>query len=185
MTFFTKKGDDGTTCAFDCDLRFSKSSIIAEALGAVDEINSYLGIIKTAKDSLMSETVVNKSLLEIVEEIQQNLFIVQAEISGAEKNVTIDKVADIEDIINSIEKIIPPIRNFIVAGGTNLSALFDFARTLARRAERVVVSAKEEEMVKINGSTLAYLNRLSSLLYALARLSCHLSGINEGFPTYS
>ena len=78
----------------------------------------------------------------------------------------------------------PPIKSFFISGATELSATFDFARTLARRAERRVVEAMEEGEIIMSDGTLAYLNRLSSLLYALARFTNHKFGIKEESPNY-
>ena len=91
---------------------------------------------------------------------------------------------EVEKLVDAIEKELPLIKTFFISGGTELAALFDVARTLARRAERRVVAVKEESKARIGADTLAYLNRLSSLLYALARLSNHLAGISEEPPTY-
>ena len=83
----------------------------------------------------------------------------------------------------SIEKQLPPIKTFFVSGGTELASLFDFSRTLARRAERRVVEVSEKDG-GVSEWTLSYLNRLSSLLYALARISNYYAGINEEIPNY-
>lgn len=174
---YTGKGDGGTTQTFGCcDQRISKSSAITEALGALDETNSFLGVVKV---NTQEET-----LATTLSGVQQNLFIVQAEIAGANKHIAPEKVREIEDIINAIEAELPPIKTFFVPGGTELAALLDFARTLARRAERRVVHADEEGKITIGKDTLAYLNRLSSLLYALARQVNHKSGITEEPPAY-
>lgn len=180
---YTRKGDKGDTSVFGCDQRFSKSSIIAEALGSLDEVNSFLGVCKV-KSVGMDVSVKDKKLSDILEEIQQNLFIVQAEIAGASKTIEFDKVEEAESIVDEIEKQLPPVKTFFVSGGEQVAAMVDFARTLARRAERRVVAAKEEGKVEVDGDTLAYLNRLSSLLYALARLINLKSGITEQSPTY-
>ena len=174
---YTRKGDDGTTSTFGCNQRLSKSSAIAEALGTLDEVNSFLGVIKTHKDA-------PSSLAETMNNVQHNLFIVQAEVAGSDKHITEEKVRELEAIINGIEKELPPIKNFFVSGGTELAALLDFSRTLARRAERRVVEVHEEKLRVIHKDTLAYLNRLSSLLYALARISNHKAGIAEQVPHY-
>jgi len=173
---YTKKGDDGKTSAYHCDQRFSKSSVIAEALGSLDEINSFLGIIKSkTKDN---------NLQLIINNIQENLFIIQAEVAGAEKTIIEEKINEAEDLIANIEREIPPITSFIIPGVSIESAELDFARTLVRKTERRVVAVMEESLVKVSPNSLAYLNRLSSLLYALARLSAHKSGINESAPSY-
>jgi len=77
-----------------------------------------------------------------------------------------------------------PIKTFFISGATEIGATFDFARTLARKAERRVIAAKEEGKVKVSDDTLAYLNRLSSLLYALARIGSHQEGEAELKPDY-
>jgi cob(I)alamin adenosyltransferase len=171
---FTGKGDDGNTSLFGCcDQRISKSSAVAEALGAVDEVNSLLGVAKMAA---------NEKVAEILDQIQHDLFIVQAELAGAKKEIVREKIVVLENIIQEIEQELPPIKTFFVAGGTPLAAQLDHARAVARRAERRVVKVSEER--EIAAATLAYLNRLSSILYALARLENHKSGINEEPPRY-
>lgn len=173
---YTGKGDNGTTTAFACDQRFSKSSVIAEALGTLDEVNSFLGIVKVNQKAV--------EIVDVINNIQQNLFIVQAEVAGADKHIVQEKVAEIETIVNMIELELPPIKSFFVSGGTELAAMLDFARTLSRRAERRVVGVVDEGVVIVGKETLAYLNRLSSLLYALARQVNHKSGITEVPPRY-
>ncbi len=180
---FTRKGDTGTTKTFGCDQRVSKSSAIAEALGAMDEINSFLGLCKVnigATHMLVDGTASSK----IVHQVQQNLFIVQAELAGADKKISEEKVKEMEVLITVIEKELPPIKTFFISGGTELASLFDVARTIARRAERRVVLVKEEGTREMDANTLAYLNRLSSLLYALARLSNYRAGVSEEPPSY-
>lgn len=180
---YTRKGDEGDTSIFGCDQRFSKSSAIAEALGTLDEINSFLGVCKMkAKETNI--TVDEKPLVSILENVQQNLFVVQAEVAGANKTTGEVRVKEAEAVTDAIEKELPPIKSFLVSGGTELAAMFDFARTLARRAERRVVGVHEEGIVAVEQHTLAYLNRLSSLLYAMARLVNHKSGITEKPPHY-
>ena len=172
---YTRKGDLGTTKTFGCDQRISKSSAVAEALGSLDEINSLLGLLKVKTDP---ETA------KILATAQQNLFTIQAEVAGADKRIGEEKVKEAETIIDNIEKELPPIKTFFVSGGTEMAALCDFARTIARRAERRVVGVVDEGKVMVSPQALSYLNRLSSLLYALARLSNHKSGITEEPPSY-
>jgi cob(I)alamin adenosyltransferase len=95
-----------------------------------------------------------------------------------------EKIIEIEKIIDSIEKELPPIKTFFISGGTELAALFDIARTISRRAERRVVAVADEGKIEIKASTKSYLNRLSSLLYAFARLANHKAGIKEQSPDY-
>ena len=186
---YTGKGDGGTTKTFGaCDQRISKSSVITEALGSLDEVNSFLGVVKVNARSYEVLVPVGggeeKMLGEIIDRVQQNLFTVQAEVAGADKHIAEEKVREAESIINTVEAELPPIKTFFVSGGTELAALLDFSRTLARRAERRVVGVHEEGKVVVGKDTLAYLNRLSSLLYALARHTNHKSGITEEPPTY-
>lgn len=173
---YTGKGDNGTTSAFGCNQRFSKSSAIAEALGTLDEVNSFLGVVKMNTHA--------GDVANILADVQQNLFTIQAEVAGAEKHTSEAKVRELENIINAIEAELPPIKTFFVSGGTELASLLDFARTLSRRAERRVVGVADEGVTKVGKDTLAYLNRLSSLLYALARQTNYKSGITEESPKY-
>jgi len=180
---YTKNGDEGKTKIFACNQSLSKSSVVAEALGTLDEVNSFLGVCKSKSKDFFK--VQEKTVDKIIHETQENLFIIQAEVAGADKTISEEKILEMESLINEIEKKLSPIKTFLISGSTELSALFDFARTLARRTERRVVAVNEEGLVKIDKNTLAYLNRLSSLLYALARLSATESGLKEESPKYS
>jgi cob(I)alamin adenosyltransferase len=188
MSLYTGKGDGGTTKAFDSKERIPKSSPLPECLGTLDEVNSFIGLAKVrAKQVQDSGVMVGKrtyTISQILRGVQETLFIIQAEVAGAKKKTPKKKVTDVEDIIHAIEKEIPPIVSFSIAGGTELSAFLDVARTMARRAERRVVGVNEAGLRKVSAPTLAYLNRLSSLLFALARLSNHKSGIKEENPSY-
>ena len=210
---YTRKGDNGTTGLFSakggpasgwgCDQRISKSSAIAEALGSMDEINSFLGLVKVKATILKVTFTLDTGeikLSETIDRIQQDLFIIQAELAGADKTIVEEKVKWLEEIIDGIEKMLPPIKTFFVSGGTELASLCDIARTIARRAERRVVGVAEEQKAKtttpdsaestppqqggVQPQTLAYLNRLSSVLYAFARASNHVAGITEEAPRY-
>ncbi len=192
---YTRKGDDGTTKTFACDQRISKSSAIAEALGSLDEINSFLGLCKLNAQKKKLKLPDGTSAEQIVHNIQKNLFIIQAEIAGSEISIEERKVKEIEKIIDDIEKELLPIKSFFISGGTELATLFDISRTIARRAERRVIevcepafakaSAGKEGKINISDFSKAYLNRLSSLLYALARLTNHKFGITEESPDYT
>ncbi len=183
---YTRKGDGGTTKTLKQKPgeRVSKASCTTEALGALDELNSFLGLCKV-KAKNRKYKIENKTLSEIVNQTQQNLFIVQAELAGADKTIKPSKVGEIETLVDNIEKEMPPIKTFFVSGGTELAAYFDVARTLARRAERAVIRAMETGKVSMGDHTKAYLNRLSSLCYALARYANFKSGVKEEPPTYS
>ncbi len=181
---YTGKGDGGTTTIFGCKQRISKNSSRVEALGALDELNSLLGISKVLSRKC-DWKIEGETPEQMMESIQQNLFIIQAELAGAEKTLTEEKLRKAEKIIGAIEKEIPPLTSFSISGGTELSASFDYARAVSRRAERRVILAIEEEQVTMGKFSRAYLNRLSSLLFALARVSNTKSGISEKKPSYS
>lgn len=175
---YTGKGDKGTTTTFGCDQqRISKSSELPEALGALDELNAYLGFVRTQSKK---EPRIAKALRDA----QETLFIIQAETAGADKKVKSDAVQHIEKTVNDIEKEIPRLKGFSIAGGTELSALLDVARTLARRAERRLVAVTDARLRELTPETKAYMNRLSSLLFALARLANHLASVSEETPRY-
>lgn len=175
IMLYTGKGDDGKTNLFHCDQRLSKSSAIAEALGPLDEINSFLGWCKLRSPKKVASQLTT---------VQDNLFSIQAEVAGAEKFVTTSDVVELESWIADIERGLPEIKTFIISGGSELSTMFDFARTVARRAERRVVSVFEAKEVTLKPETLAYLNRLSSFLYALAREANREAGVEEEGPVY-
>ncbi len=177
---FTRKGDDGTSGLFGTPERFPKDAMIFEALGAVDELNSLLGVcfsrakIIRNKNSLMLGGIVRRA--------QENLFIVQAELAGAQKTLSKSHVDRLERDIAEIEGHIENPHSFIIPGATELSALFDYARAVSRRAERHVVAARGVRPVSAH--TYQYLNRLSSLLYVLARYAALKKGTKEDAPSY-
>ena len=185
---YTRKGDKGTTKFFDTKsgIRISKNSCTTEVLGFLDELNSFIGLCKVKSE--VSGIVVGSKKVpmgEMLENIQQNLFIVQAEVAGdKEKKITEGKITEMEQTIDSIEKEIPPITSFTVVGGMELSAFLDVARTIARRTERALIGACESGEREICDSTRAYMKRLSSLLFAFARLVNFKAGIKEKSPTY-
>lgn len=189
MVLYTRKGDKGTTKVLDSRERFSKGSELAEALGSLDELNSFVGLAK-AKSREAGVSVpcgVKKHILlpDALEEIQQNLFIVQAQLAGAkDKKFSKAKVTRVERYTDGIEGVIPPITGFSIAGGTELSALLDVTRTMARRAERRVIGVRETGIRKLPAATMQYLNRLSSYLFALARLVNFENNISEQRPHY-
>lgn len=126
----------------------------------------------------------DKRIADTVRDVQEVLFIIQAGVAGADKRVGEDAVKEMEDMVNGIEKEIPPLKGFSIAGGTELSALLDVARTLARKAERRLIAAHDAGACALPPESKAYMNRLSSLLFALARLANHRAGITEENPRY-
>ncbi len=190
---YTGKGDGGTTKTFDAapGARISKASEMPEALGTLDELNSFIGLAKVLaehgpdpKVPLDSQGKRMRLTSAVLADIQEILFIVQAEVAGAPKRVGKPKVTQTETIINTLETQMPPITTFTVAGGTELSATLDVARTLARRAERRVIAVEELGLRRIAPATKAYLNRLSSLLFALARYANQEAGLVRQSPKY-
>lgn len=186
---YTGKGDKGTTTLYHCNQqRISKSANIIEALGALDELNAYLGVVKVHSDNKKLKLLINKknfSYVSLVDEIQQMLFVIQAELAGSDMSVKEKDLKKCELIINTISLKLPPLNAFTISGRSLINAELDFARTLARRAERRVIAVEEEGMKKMNLNTIAYLNRLSSVLFALSRYSNCLLSIPEEHPTYN
>lgn len=183
---YTRKGDTGTTKTLNKkpSERVSKASCQTEALGVLDELNSFLGLCKVKAESL-AWRVDGKIAFEIIGDVQQNLFIIQAETAGAKgKTIKPSKVGEIEIMADEMENLMPPIKSFFVSGGSEQAALFDVARTLTRRAERAAISAIESGEISIGEHTRAYLNRLSSLFFALARFTNFKAGVKEESPRY-
>lgn len=186
---YTGYGDKGTTTLYDCKQgRISKSAILIEALGSVDELNAYLGVVKVlAETEKISIKLTKKNIpySQIIEDIQQTLFVIQAEIAGSKMAVSKKELNKIENIIAKVSEILPPIKNFTISGGSLLSASLDYARTLARKTERRIISVVDAGDKEINKNTLAYLNRLSSVLFALSRYVNYFFSIKENHPKYN
>lgn len=177
--FYTGKGDKGLS-----DVgrkKISKTHSVMDALGDLDELNSLVGLVR-AKNR-------NGEARKILREVQEALFIIQANVSISEfggkysapefKNA---RIKEMEKTIDALEKKIKPERGFIISGESGDSAWLDFARTVARRAERSIL--KYDRGRKLNASIHAYLNRLSSLLFALARWASKKAGKKENHPSY-
>ncbi|ETB63947.1 TPA: cob(I)yrinic acid a,c-diamide adenosyltransferase [Candidatus Nomurabacteria bacterium] len=186
---YTGYGDNGTTTLYDCKQhRISKSSILIEALGAVDELNAYMGIIKVlSKDeNFYIELEIKKKYFDkIIDDIQQNLFVIQAELGGSKMTVSKEELNMVERVVAKISDELPPIKSFTISGGSLLSSSLDFGRTLARRAERRIVAVVDEGSRDIGEETISYMNRLSTILFALSRYSNHLLSIKEEHPDYN
>jgi len=173
MKIYTKTGDDGTT-GLQGGKRVSKSNPRIIAYGAVDEINSSLGIILSGK--------IDNDLRKILEQIQTELFVVGADLSNPDQNdkknrVTLEMVISLENKIDQLEKEVSQITNFILPGGHPVAALIHSTRTISRRAETLVVFLSEKE--NINENCLKYVNRLSDLLFVIARTINKRNGIND------
>lgn len=179
---YTRKGDDGTTGLWGSKKRLPKDHLILETLGSLDELNAYLGVCKVYAKNFTHHLHNTKILIEILEKVQQHLFILQAEIAGADKTITQDIVDETELIIDTLEKKLPPIKTFFLSGGSDLSTHLDYARTLSRKTERRIISLQSD--VSLSNESKAYINRLSSLLYILTRFVNHTTESEEIPPSY-
>jgi len=158
MAIYTKVGDRGTTSLFlKKPTPVSKDSVRVKAIGAVDEANSYLGVIVSEKTEL------KKSMSEV----QKNLFMIGSILAGAKLRFSKTKTKKLERAIDKLEGALPVLKNFILPGGGKAGAKLFFARALVRRAERAVVSLNLVEEVK--PEIKVYLNRLSDYLFMVAR----------------
>ena len=174
MKIYTKTGDKGETGLFGSD-RVSKDSKRIEAYGTVDELNSVLGIVRSLKPP--------EDVDEILQEIQNDLFTLGADLATpSESNASVRRVmpsgvARLEKHIDDAGAKLKPLKNFILPGGSQVGAMLHFARTVCRRAERRVVKLAKKEQV--GEQPVVYLNRLSDLLFVLARYANHLGGAAE------
>lgn len=150
MTVYTKTGDKGKTGTFG-GKRISKSSKLIQAIGAIDELNSYLGIIGK------------------LTEIQRNLFTINSILSGAKLTLPKDATKKLEKEIDEMEGTMPVLANFIIYSGTPRATKLYYARALCRRVERILVAASDSKHPNLD--KLAYLNRLSDYLFTLARFT--------------
>ena len=149
--------------------RVNKSSCNIEAVGNIDELNSFIGFIRTVNRE--------KDIDSILSRIQNDLFALGADIATGSDRITKESVKFIEDSINKLEEELEPLSKFILPGGTQSAALLHIARGICRRAERGVVAFAKNE--KLNEYTIPYLNRLSDLLFTLARVANKRAGVEE------
>ncbi len=176
MPIYTRLGDGGETSVIG-GVRLPKDHPLIEALGALDELNSLLGYIR----SLTEEDYI----INLLKEIQVDLYRLSAELACIHspivgkkcEDINADDVARLELYIDEIEASIPPLDKFLVVGGSELASLMHYARAVCRRAERRVVSFFKGEGVEGHENVIPYLNRLSDLLFVLARKI----GLEEGF----
>ena len=163
MKIYTKTGDDGTTGILNVK-RISKSEIRIKAYGMVDEINSSLGVILSK--------ALEKNIENLLLKIQNDLFVVGSDLSNpdlknSQNRINDEMINELETNIDELEEKLPPLTNFILPGGDEIAALVHVSRSITRRAETFVATLSEKE--KINGKCLRYLNRLSDLLFVIAR----------------
>jgi len=175
MKIYTKTGDRGDTSLFGGQ-RVPKDALRIEAYGTVDELNTVLGIIRSDN--------ADPEIDAILGEIQEQLFELGADLAtprGAEKKVVrrIDQrdVDKLEKVIDALDPQLKPLRSFVLPGGSPVSARVHFARTVCRRAERIIVRLSRNE--DIGDMITVYLNRLSDLLFVLARYVNRKAGLAE------
>ena len=162
--FYTRKGDKGKSHVGK--IKLDKTRLEMEALGQLDELNSAIGVLKSQK--------ISERLRDILHHIQESLFIIQAHVANMMMRSKI-KVPDFkasviketERVIDDIEKALEPSRKFIISGANPASAWLDLLRAKSRNAERAILRIKNAE--NLSPEIRAYLNRLSSLFFALAR----------------
>jgi len=158
---YTRTGDDGTT-GLGTGGRVPKDSPRVEAYGAVDELNSLIGLM-LASDDLPTD--IGDSLTRI----QHQLFDLGGELSMPETQIiTAAAVGGLEDTLDEFNAELPPLKDFVLPGGTHEAAVSHVARTVCRRAERRLCALAREE--SINEQSVKYLNRLSDLLFVFARV---------------
>ena len=177
MKLYTRRGDSGETDLFGGE-RVSKDHLRVRAYGDVDELNACIGIAAAASDQ--------KDIVECCHRIQSTLFELgsflatprperRAKASIPEVRET--DVAALESEIDRVEEELQPLRSFILPGGSRAAAAFHLARTVCRRAERSAVQLDLDE--PLGGQSLRYLNRLSDLLFVMARVENCRGGIQD------
>ena len=178
MKLYTRTGDDGSSGLFGGD-RVSKSHLRLVAYGTLDELNSVMGVVSLHARSACAS-------LDTLQRIQHDLFVLGAilatpaarlDLLGARMSKPTWDLADMEADIDRLTALAPPMTAFVLPGGTPASAYAHLARTVCRRAEREVVALTHEEPV--NPAVLAYLNRLSDWLFALARAENAVAGVAD------
>lgn len=175
MKIYTKTGDDGTTGLIGGS-RVLKNEPAIEAYGAVDELNAAVGWVAVVAD---------EHRRAMLQEMQTELFTIGAHLAtpaGEKLAATLpvlkhEWIVRLELQIDSTEAALPALRNFILPGGSELSARLQVARTVCRRVERTLVSLAAS--CELNPVILPYVNRLSDWLFVHARLANHAAGIVE------
>ncbi|GHA71807.1 cob(I)yrinic acid a,c-diamide adenosyltransferase [Pontibacter akesuensis] len=175
MKIYTKTGDKGTTSLIG-GTRVAKSHLRIEAYGTVDELNSYIGLVRDQE--------VNRNRLDVLKEVQDRLFTIGSLLAtdpGKSKMKTPDlheeDIALLEHEIDSMSEEVPPLRAFILPGGHPSVSFCHVARCVCRRAERLAISL--QEISEVEELVIKYLNRLSDYLFALCRKMTQELGAEE------
>jgi cob(I)alamin adenosyltransferase len=176
VKIYTKTGDRGETSLFD-GTRVLKTDPRVSAYGDVDEVQAALGVaLASGLDADLAEVVVG---------LQRDLFALGARLADPSHRIAArvskivvsdDSVARLEAVIDRLEGELPPLRHFILAGGSAAGAALHLARTVCRRAERAVLGLGSDRVEPV---VLIYLNRLSDLLFVMARAANHRAGAVE------
>jgi cob(I)alamin adenosyltransferase len=165
---YTRTGDDGTT-SLGSGARRKKYDLRVAAYGTVDEVNAVIGIVRlhTARDGVFDASLGR---------IQNDLFDVEADLclsekgpGGARLTVTDAQVAWLESEIDRLNAELEPLKSFVLPGGTAASAYLHLARTICRRAERIMVELKDKDGEGVSAPSLKYINRLSDYLFVAGR----------------
>ena len=175
MKLYTKTGDDGTTGLFG-GVRVPKTSARVGGYGTVDETNAAIGVARTHPMGAVIDGVLAS--------VQKDLFVLGAELacaSGREAKLQMrllgnEEIERLERAIDEADAACPPLQTFVLPGGSPAAAALHLARTVCRRAERAVLSI---EPPPPRGELVVYLNRLSDLLFALARRANADAGLQD------
>ena len=181
MKLYTRSGDDGSTGLFGGD-RVSKDHPRVEAYGTLDELNASIGLAAVACDP---GSPLGKRLSETFQKLQSRLFDIGADVATPEGNkheakiirITQSHIDELETLIDEMEEGNEPMTNFVMPGGTELASRLHVARTICRRAERRLISLSLTETV--TPEPIIFINRLSDLLFAMARRANHEEGVGD------
>lgn len=167
---YTRKGDTGYTSLGNN--RISKDDLLIEVLGSLDELNSYLGLLLAQE---LKQTDIQQALLQI----QNELFDMGGEFHVPERlTITPEKVIQLEHWLDDWNKTLPSLKEFILPGGNVKAAICHVARTVCRRTERQLVRLHRQAALT-NPEMLRYLNRLSDLLFVIARILARETNLDE------
>lgn len=171
---YTRSGDQGTTGLAN-GKRIPKTHARIETLGDVDELNSILGL-------LIADLDHPHPLAGLLSQLQNDLFDLGGELAIADPNYTVislDTVTHLETELDTLNAVLPPLKEFILPGGSKSAATAHLARSVCRRAERRMVSLGGIDNETINPMGVSYLNRLSDLLFVVARTLAREQGGHE------
>lgn len=176
----TRTGDRGMTGLADGS-RLSKSASIVEAIGAVDELNTAIGVLIAEVSSLKNSPQVGELAAEL-QDIQHSLFEIGAELAlPGNMKLSEDDVLEIEALSKLYNAKLEPLEEFILPGTGRVAAWCHYCRAIARRAERNIVEVELSGEFEINPHTLAWVNRLSDYLFIIARILNYATGNAETY----